>query len=262
MEQPIVELRDVRLGYGAKVVLDEVNLAVNGGDFLGLVGPNGSGKTTLLNAMLGHLRCQAGEVRYGPLPQTNGVAGRVRFGYVPQQQQVDVLFPLSALEVTLMGVFPRLGLFRRPAPRDRDWASDCLSQVGAADLAKRPFNELSGGQRQRVLVARALATGAHILLLDEPTNDMDLRSEHDLMELFFRLHAAGEMTMVFVSHLLNLVLSYAPRVGILHEGRLRVFATQELVGGQQLAEIYRMPLRVVDNEGYRTIVPGDNHHAS
>jgi ABC-type cobalamin/Fe3+-siderophores transport system ATPase subunit len=133
---------------------------------------------------------------------------------------------------------------------------ECLDRVGAADLAPQPFSDLSGGQKQRVLVARALATGAPTLLLDEPTNDMDLRSEYDLMELFARLHDAGEMTVVIVSHLLHIVLSYAARVAILHNGRLRLFSTVELVGGSQLSEIYALPVRVVENGGHRMVIPG------
>lgn len=269
MNEPIVKLSDVRLGYGPKVVLERVNLTVEEGDFLGLVGPNGSGKTTLLRAMLGQLRPQAGRVEYGPLPRqrANGSSQgssalaacrcpAVRFGYVPQHRETDDLFPLTALQVTLMGCYPQVGLFRWPGPEHRQWALECLDRVGAADLAEQPFSDLSGGQKQRVLVARALATSAPTLLLDEPTNDMDLRSEYDLMQLFAQLHDTGQVTVVFVTHMLHLILNYAGRVAILHSGRLQLFSTAELVGGSQLSNIYALPVRVVENAGHLTVIPG------
>jgi ABC-type cobalamin/Fe3+-siderophores transport system ATPase subunit len=256
--EALVELTAVRLGYGRRVVLEGVDVAIQDGDFVGIVGPNGSGKSTLLNAILGQLRPQAGELRYGgPLADRHEVP--VRFGYVPQFREADELFPLSALEVALMGVYPRLGLFRRPGKRDREWALECLDQVSASGLARQAFRELSGGQKQRVLVARALATGAPVLLLDEPTNDMDIRSEHDLMELFARFHEAGHKTLVFVSHLLHLVLSYAPRIGILHGGTLTVLGAAELGNGEHLSALYGLPVEVVDHGGYRTLVPRSAH---
>jgi ABC-type Mn2+/Zn2+ transport system ATPase subunit len=281
MGEPIVQLSQVRLGYGPKVVLEEVNLTLEEGDFLGLVGPNGSGKTTLLRAILGQLRPQAGRVEYGPwtpggeaVPPASGPLHppcstlrfpRTRFGYVPQHREADELFPLTALQVTLMGCYPQVGLFRWPGRAHREWALACLERVGAADLASQLFSDLSGGQKQRVLVARALATGAPTLLLDEPTNDMDLRSEYDLMQLFAQMHEVGKVTLVIVSHMLHLVLNYAARVAIIHGGRLRLFSTAELVGGSQLSEIYALPVRVVENQGHRMVIaggdpaPGANH---
>lgn len=252
MSEPIVELAGVDLGYGSRVVLRDVHLSLAEGDFLGLVGPNGSGKSTLLNAMLGHLPPLAGQVRYGSQLHERLA---LRFGYVPQFREADALFPLSALDVALMGVYPRLGLGRRPGRREREWALACLDQVSAASFAHRAFKELSGGQQQRVLVARALATEAPVLLLDEPTNDMDVASEHELMELLRRFHDEGHKTLVIVSHILNLVLSYTTRLGILHQGTLKEFRTDQLVGGSQLTELYNRPLEVVDHGGYRTLVP-------
>lgn len=250
MQKRVLELSGVRLGYGPKVVLDEVDLVVTQGDFIGLVGPNGSGKSTLLKAVLGVLRPLAGSIHLGDPPP-----GRVRFGYVPQFREVDERYPLSALEVVLMGAYPRLGSLRRPDAAQLERAHRCLDVVGLADLAARRFSELSGGQKQRVLVARALATEAPVLLLDEPTNGLDLRSECALMDLLATLHARGEKTVVFVSHVLGLVLSYAPRVGILHEGRLRVFDTQDLVANGELSRLYGVPLQVVEANGRRAVLP-------
>ncbi|MBC7288586.1 MAG: ABC transporter ATP-binding protein [Armatimonadetes bacterium] len=250
LDEPVVALDNVTLGYGPRVVLREVSLTIRRGEFLGLVGPNGAGKTTILRAILGLLKPRSGEIHYAG-------DGRPRFGYVPQQSQVDEYFPLTALDVVMMAAWPMVGWLRLCGAAARERALWALRTVQAADLAQQLFRDLSGGQKQRVLVARALATGATTLLLDEPTNDMDLASEYELMEVLSRLHREHSMTIVIVSHLLHVVLSYAERILILHEGRLREVTADELRDGRALSEIYNLPVRILSHGSKRAVVVGD-----
>ncbi len=236
MSLPLVEFRGVRLGYGRRTVLQGLDFRLQEGDYLGLVGPNGAGKTTLLRALLGNLPPREGEILY------RGGRERPRFGYVPQREGVDEIFPLSVEDVVLMGRYPRLGLGRRPARSDREFAVHCLERVGMADLRYRPLSDLSGGQKQRVLMARALAGEPEVLLLDEPTTGMDLASEEDTLRLVDDLHRQG-MTVVMVTHRLYLVANHARTVGILHQG-LTVGPVAEVLDDRRLSALYGRPVRV------------------
>jgi ABC-type Mn2+/Zn2+ transport system ATPase subunit len=243
----IVAFDGVDLGYGRVRVLTGLHLTLATGDNLAIVGPNGSGKTTLLKALLGILRPLQGQVRRK--------AG-VRFGYVPQRQFVDEAFPFSALEIALMGRYPLLGVFARPTAKDREFVRGCLDHVGIADLAPRAYRELSGGQKQRVLIARALAGQPAVLVLDEPTNDMDIASEFAIMELVKRLRTADGLTVVMVSHLLNVVANYADRLVILADGTRITGQLEEVLSSENLSALYGMDVHVGMSAGQRVVVVG------
>lgn len=225
----LVHMHNVQLGYGKTVVLDGVNLHIYRGDFFGLVGPNGSGKTTLLRCLLGTLK---------PLRGTLTRDANLRIGYVPQREALDPLFPLTALDIVLMGCYPSAGWFRAPNREHRERAMRCLQQVGLADFANSLYRELSGGQRQRVLIARALAVEPRLLVLDEPTNGLDLPTEASILSLIERLHHEQQLTIVLVSHVLNVVARYATRMGVLVDGRMVVGLTEELMQEKVLEEVY------------------------
>lgn len=245
--QEIVAFDGVDLGYGKRTVLPDVNLTLAAGDNLAIVGPNGCGKTTLLKALLGILPPLKGQIRR---------AAGVRFGYVPQRQYVDEMYPFTALEIALMGRYRLLSTFARPAGRDRRVVTGCLDHVGIADLASRPYRELSGGQKQRVLIARALAGEPAVLVLDEPTNDMDLASEHAIMELVRQLRETGDLTVVMVSHLLNVVANYADHLVILdHQTRI-IGKLSEVLTAENLTSLYGLPVRVDVCDGQRVVLTG------
>lgn len=235
MSEPLVQFDRVQLGYGRQVVLDNVSLDIYRGDFFGLVGPNGSGKTTLLRCLLGILKPLSGQVTRAP---------GLRIGYVPQREMLDTLFPLTALDIVLMGRYPHAGLFRSPRRADRDFALQCLQQVGLAESAQKLYRELSGGQRQRVLIARALAVEPNLLVLDEPTNGLDLPTEAAILGLIERLHSQGGLTIVLVSHVLNVVARYATRMGVLLDGKLLADEAEQLMQEQVLQEAYGVPVCV------------------
>ena len=248
--EPFIELDHVTLGYGRRAILRDVDLDVPVGDFLGIVGPNGAGKTTLLRALLGILRPIRGEIRLH--------REEVVFGYVPQRQAVDETFPLTVREMILMGRYARIGLFRRPTREDHARSVEAAEHVGIVDLLERRYRTLSGGQKQRTLIARALAGEPTILVLDEPTNGMDLPAETAIMELVRRLHREDRLTVVMVSHLLNVVASYVERLAIVGNGRLDVGPVASMLTSEKLTTLYGAAVRVHRFDGHAVVVCGDD----
>jgi ABC-type Mn2+/Zn2+ transport system ATPase subunit len=182
----LVQTIALAAGYGGgPPVLRDVSFAVEAGQRVGLLGPNGGGKTTLFRVLLGELR-----------PLDGDVAVRVRAASVPQTERSRLDFPVSALDVALMGTLPLLPWWRRPGRAQRRRALDALGVVGLGEQAQETFGELSGGQRQRVLVARALVQDARLLLLDEPFSGLDAPSAERLMALLDALAAEGRGVMV------------------------------------------------------------------
>jgi ABC-type Mn2+/Zn2+ transport system ATPase subunit len=242
-----VSIESATLGYGRKVVLSDVTMHVDQGDFLGIVGPNGSGKTTLLKAILGLIRPMKGTVERNE--------GQLRIGYVPQRESVDSLYPLTVLDIAIMGRYRRMGPIALPGPVDRDLACRALEHVGIADLAQRLYPSLSGGQKQRALIARALVGEPNVLLLDEPTNGMDLPAEQALMELIRALHDADRITVLMVSHLLNVVVNFAQRIAIVGDGSVREGTVEETITGAELSALYGVPVTVAKVGHLRVVIP-------
>jgi manganese/iron transport system ATP-binding protein len=174
-------------------VVEEVNGSVDRGQAVALIGPNGAGKSTLIKAVLGLVPVVRGSITVlGRAPR----AARREVAYVPQADTLDAEFPVSALQVVLMGRYPRVGWVRRPGRADRAAARDALDAVGLAGQAGARFGTLSGGQRQRVLLARAIAQEPRLLLLDEPTNGVDAISQQLLLLALQRLRADGAAVVV------------------------------------------------------------------
>jgi ABC-type Mn2+/Zn2+ transport system ATPase subunit len=250
MSRALVTLRGVDLKYGRRPVLRGIDLTIQEGDFLGIVGPNGSGKTTLFKGILGLLRPSRGTVTYG-MPRRE-----MRFGYVPQRESIDPVFPMTAGELVLLGRAALLGPLRRPAAADRDAVTRALRHVGIEHLAYAPFRRLSGGQQQRVLIARGLVADPRILLLDEPTNGMDLESEHALMDLIASLHREEGLTVVLVSHLLNLVVNYVKSLVLMDGERLLVGPLDEVLTEGNLGLLYPSGATLARVGGRRVVLAG------
>jgi len=189
-------LEGAAAAYGRIPVLEGVTGSVEAGGALALIGPNGAGKTTLIRAVLGLVPLSAGTI------EVLGVApskARGRVAYVPQADALDPEFPISVLQVVLMGRYRRIGWLRRPGRADKDVATRALERVGLADRRGDRFGILSSGQRQRVLLARAVAQEAEMLLLDEPFNGVDATTTDLLIEVLGQLRATG-VAVVMSTH--------------------------------------------------------------
>ena len=235
MPPELLRTKSLSVGYGRHAVLHGVDFSIEQGDFLGVMGPNGAGKTTLLKTLLGLLKPLAGKIE-----AAGQSGGRPLFGYVPQRESLDLHFPLTALEVALMGRFGRLGALRRPGMEDIKIARACLRQTHMDQHSERAYRKLSGGQKQRVLIARALASEPEILLLDEPTNGMDINSERAIMELLTDLQSEKKTTVVFVTHLMSTIERYARRVALItFDGKILVGEKKEMLAPNILASAYK-----------------------
>lgn len=240
-EHLAVQLEQVSFAYTSPQVLTEVSVRIGCGDLACMVGPNGGGKTTLLKLMLGLIQPDAGRVRvFGQAPESV----RPRIGYMPQATRLDPRFPVTVLDVVLMGRLGRSTRFGRYGKSDRAAAWEALDWVGLTDLAGQSLSILSGGQKQRVLIARALACGPELLLLDEPTANLDARAEDELYSLLQRLNRS--MTIVLVSHDVGFVTGFVKTV-ICVNRTVAVHATEE-VTGDVIAEMYGRDVRMVRHD--------------
>ncbi len=224
--QPALELRNLSAGYGQKRAIDSLNVQIMPGKRVALVGPNGAGKSTLFRAIVGLLKPMSGQVF------VNGRAdaeARQQAAYVPQFEDVDWDFPVSVLDVTLMGLSRQVGWLRLPDSSHRRIALNALERVGMADYAKRQIGQLSGGQKRRVFIARALAQGAHILLLDEPFSGVDQVAQQTLFAILDDLRAEG-VTVLLATHDLNLVSTHFDELFVLN---------QQLIGYGTPAEVFK-----------------------
>ena len=222
---PVVVLDDAAFAYTSRPVLTGVTGTVMPGEALALIGPNGSGKTTLLRGLLGMVRITAGSLRVnGAAP---GRAPRGSIGYVPQVADLDPSFPVTVLDVVLMGTYSRLGLLRRPGRAERQRCREALASVGLSELASRHFGTLSGGQRQRVLVARCIAAEPHLILLDEPFNGLDQPNRTALLDIIARLKDRG-IGVVVSTHDLILARQTCEKAALL-AGRQIAFGPREEV---------------------------------
>jgi len=223
-----LHVEDLTVSYHGKPVLWDIDLDVPPGVMAAIVGPNGAGKSTLLKAVLGLVPPAAGHVTLFGRPYR---AQRRRVGYVPQRSTVDWDFPTTALDVVTMGLYGRLGWFRRPGRRERDAALAALDDVGMRHLAGRQISQLSGGQQQRVFLARALIQDADIYFLDEPMAGVDATTERAIVDILRGLRDRGK-TVIVVHHDLQTVASYFDwmlllNVRVIAQGPVREVYTAE-----------------------------------
>jgi ABC-type Mn2+/Zn2+ transport system ATPase subunit len=242
----VIEARGVAAGYGGQIVLDGLTFTVAAGQRVGVLGPNGGGKSTLFRLLTGELAPVAGDL-----------AVRASVGVVPQSDRSRLDYPVSALDVAVMGAVPRLAWWRRPGRRERQAAHTALDSVGLGELAGRPFGELSGGQRQRVLVARALVQDGTIVLLDEPFAGVDQPSGEVLAALIDRLAAAGRAVLI-ATHDVEQAAGY-DRVLCLN-GHQVAFGGPEILVPEVLEATYGSELVELPGAGGRAIVPPHHHH--
>ncbi len=231
---PALAIRDLTVAYQEEPVLWDIDLTVPAGCLMGIVGPNGAGKTTLLQTVLNIVEPAAGQVRMFGVPYDDV---RDRVGYVPQRGSVDWDFPTDALDVVLMGLYGRLGWFRRPGAAEREEAYEALDQVGMADYADRQISQLSGGQQQRVFLARALVQKADLYFMDEPLQGVDATTERAIFDILRTLQER-DCTVVAVHHDLQTVSEYFDRVLLLNVRRIAGGPVEEVFTEENLRRTY------------------------
>jgi zinc transport system ATP-binding protein len=208
MSPAAITMRDLWVTYNHRPVLEEVSLDIEANTCVGVLGPNGAGKSTLLKVILGLIAPTRGEVLvFGEDPRQNRARGNL-VGYLPQRPLTNPRFPISVLDVVLMGRYGRIGLGRRPQREDREAATTLLARLGIPHLAHRSIGEISGGEQQRVFIARALAVNPRLVILDEPTISLDACSQDEVYDLVKRLKVDMQLTVIMVSHDIGAVASH------------------------------------------------------
>ena len=204
----LINIKNLFFKYQKTEVLENVNLTIKDDDFLAIIGPNGGGKSTLLKLILGLLPLQSGTIEKNI--ENNQV------GYVPQNTNLNIDFPITSLEVVLMGHISSKKRLFGYSKDEISCALESLNQVGMKDFANKKIGDLSGGQRQRVFIARALCSNPKIMLLDEPTASIDVQGQQEIYELLRELNKS--ICIVVVSHDLSILLNYAKNVAHVNRG--------------------------------------------
>lgn len=237
----IISIKNLEFSYGNGPVLEDVSFDIKARDYVYIVGPNGGGKTTLLRLILGLIKPKRGTIKiFGKQPSKS----RKLIGYVPQLYQFDAKFPISVIDVVLMGrlgVSNRIGRYR---PSDHKAAEEALSEMQIGDLGEASFSDLSGGLRQRVLIARALASGPELLLLDEPTSHIDIAAQKELHDFLQRLNQ--KLTVIMVTHDVAFVAPFVKSV--LCVNRRVVSHPTAKLSGKTILDLYGGDVRYVRHD--------------
>lgn len=240
-----LSVKNLYASYLGNIALEQVSFQVQGGSLVGMIGPNGAGKSTLIKAMIGLVPSKADYIKiFGKAVQ----AVRKSIAYVPQRNDIDWDFPIQVLDTVLIGCYPRLGLFKRPKKRDREWAYDCLQRVGMQDYSQRQIGELSGGQQQRVFLARALAQKADLFFLDEPFVGVDATSENMIIRILKELQSEGK-TILVVHHDLSKADQYFDELILLNKRLVAKGNSSDVLAAKVIQEAYGNPLSFMRGVG-------------
>jgi zinc/manganese transport system ATP-binding protein len=270
-----VELHDAAVRLGGRTIWSGVDVAVQDGEFVAVLGANGSGKSTLLKAVLGALPLTAGEVRVLGRPAGEENAG---IGYLPQRRSFDSGTRLRGSDVVRLGLdgdrwgLPLgigLGRNRAHSPSRRRAAKERIEQVielvGAREYADRPIGELSGGEQQRLLIAQALVRRPRLLLLDEPLDSLDLPNQAVVAGLVGKICRGEGVAVLLVAHDVNPLLPYLDRVVYLAAGQAVAGPVEQVITGEVLTGLYGLPVEVLKASDGRLVVVGQpeapaHHH--
>lgn len=247
----IVTLEQVRVQFGRRVLLENVNLSCGQGELITILGPNGAGKSTLLKLLLGLLRPAAGSIRVLGRPPRRG---NREIGYAPQHRALETDLALRARDVVGFGLDGDRWGIALPSRRRRARIEQALAEVDALAFADAPISLLSGGEQQRLLIAQALLTEPRLLLLDEPLANLDITHGQEIVALISRICRARGVTVLLVSHDINPLLPVTDRVLYLAHGHSAIGTPAEVITSATLSDLYRSPVEVVQALGRLFVV--------
>lgn len=256
--QPIIRFDHASFGFPGVIALKDISLSIYAGEFVGVIGPNGSGKTTLCRAVLGLMAPMEGHLHiFDCACEQLRCHHRAKIGYLPQKGVVDRNFPVTVLETVMMGRYGALGLFRRPGAKDREIAMDALTHVAMDRHKDTALGSLSGGQQQRVFIARALAQQPKVLLLDEPTTGLDITMQHNVIELVQHLHDELKLTVLLITHDINMIRSRVDRLVLLKTWLYAAGPPSDVLKPDILSQVYGKDLVI---SGKDVVIVEDYHH--
>lgn len=236
----ILELKNVVAGYGNRPILEDVNLTIKSGDFIGVVGPNGGGKTTLIKTVLGLVTPMAGTIKYGYDITPSDHSHRI--GYLPQINNIDKTFPISAIDVVLTGLVSRANIRGVVTKRDRVRATELMEDMDISNIINSPIGELSGGQMQRVFLCRSLINDPKLLILDEPTTYIDNNFSTVLYDKLKELNRS--ITIILVSHDLGTITSHVKSIICVNRS---VHYHDSNIVNEKILKSYNCPIQLISH---------------
>lgn len=253
---PIVSVKSASLAFDERVIWRDLNLNVEPGEFIAVIGANGSGKSMLLKAILGQQQLSSGSVEFLGLP---GGHGNTQIGYVPQHRAIDAGLPLKVIDAVRFGLDGHHFGIPLPSASKRKLAFEALEQVDAAHLATAQVGALSGGEMQRVRVAQAIISHPKLILADEPLSALDLHHQQRVSELINEQSEKHGSAVLFVTHDVNPIIDYVDRVLYLAQGNYSIGTPDEVMQSDVLSKLYGTEIDVVRNQG-RVVVLGAHDH--
>jgi zinc transport system ATP-binding protein len=232
MNNIIIDIKNLNVGYNNKKVLDNVNITIEKDDFIGIIGPNGGGKTTLIKTILKLEKAWSGKI--------NTYIKQSEIGYLPQFNHFDKEFPITVNEVVLSGLVGKKGLFKRYTNTDKQKAIDLMNQAGIINIKDKAMGQLSGGQMQRVLLCRALINTPKLLILDEPSNFVDNNFEHELFKWLKELNKT--MAIIMISHDVGTISSHVKTIACVNYNLH--YHKSNTITNEQLAS-YNCPIQII-----------------
>jgi zinc transport system ATP-binding protein len=250
MKHPIIEMKNVNFTYERQRVLEDINITIEQGSFLGLVGPNGSGKTTLLKCLLGLLKPQQGEIKLFGQP-IQKFKNWHEIGFVSQKaNSFNTGFPASVYEVVSSGLTSKIGLFKFMSQQDRQNVIQAIDAVGLSQFSKRNIGELSGGQQQRAFIARAIVSNPKLLILDEPTVGVDSQTVQNFYEMLMHLNRDLGITLILVTHDVGTITDKVSHVACINKhlhfhGHAKEF---NILKEEEMSDFYGHSLHVLTHD--------------
>lgn len=216
----LLEIKNLKFGYEENLILNNINLDIEKGDFLAISGENGSGKSTLIKLILKAEKKDSGEIKILGKP-IEDFDEYEKIGYLPQvNDSSQIAFPVTCKEYVSLGLYKDFNIFNMATKKVLQKVNNVFSSLAIEDLMNKPFNKLSGGQQQRVMIARALVSTPEMLILDEPTVGIDTRHKKDFLKLLAHLNKDQAITILIISHEMDLIKDLVNRTVLLKEGRL------------------------------------------